>query len=728
MQRLYAVLAVVLVSVVMIGAASSAAFSPDAASAAAPSNPGWSIQYQAPAGLTLRGLKMVNTQVGYAVGGPDWGGQGNPLILKTTNGGQDWTQLSLPAFVAGWQGGIDCLSELHCLSVGTTGQAIRTTDGGVTWASSGMANGYGGYLYAAYWANSTTALAGGTNGRSFRSTNGGVSWTEFVPGGNVVIWEFQCFAATCYGAGNGASFAYSYNTGASWSRHFAPQFDLLGLSFLNTNTGWVSTAHGEIFYTTNGGQSWVSRASGINPSEKYLTNFYDIEMLDAQVGWVVGGLNDVSGRIYYTSNGGTTWAAQTIPATSFVWEVDFVDAAHGWAVTHDGKILAYTVPPEPTPTPTSTPTITPTPTATVPPTITPTPQSGTGHLAGTVFHDLNGNGQRNNGEPGLPGAGIQVRLSNGTVVANVVSVIDGGYAARDLAPQSYVLEVSGPPGYMSPAGTNPILTSVLAGQTTINDFPVVLLPPTPPPTPTPTLNVTTVARQVTAGTDDTHQRVTTGFNDIGALTVRLGRSGTYDLLSGFRFSNLQVPRHVRVVDASLEIYRTYQSGTDTVGMTMRAAAQDNVPNFQTQPPLNAPTTQAAATWEVSSTVPAGWLASPDLVDLVQEVVNRPGWQPGNALALLVSSDAGNTSYIDAISYDNNPNNSAWLEVSYAVCLPADVNCSCDVAVNDVQLVAARWGQTSASAGWHPVYDLVPDGVIDAADLAAAASAWGQWGC
>ncbi|QLQ07602.1 MAG: hypothetical protein HZY76_17355 [Anaerolineae bacterium] len=51
-----------------------------------------------------------------------------------------------------------------------------------------------------------------------------------------------------------------------------------------------------------------------------------------------------------------------------------------------------------------------------------------------------------------------------------------------------------------------------------------------------------------------------------------------------------------------------------------------------------------------------------------------------------------------------------------------------MAVRDVQLVAAHWGLTSASPQWRPVYDLVPDGMIDAADITAAASAWGQRGC
>lgn len=729
MRRSYHTVTVLLVVLLLVGTGSTiTAFSLPRTAAAAPATPAWTIQYQAPEGITLRGLKMLNTQVGYAVGGPDWGGQGNPYILKTTNGGTNWTRLDLPAFVNGWQGGIDCLSELHCLSVGTTGQAIRTTDGGTTWANSGMANGYGGYLYTAHWANSTTVLAGGTNGHSFRSTNGGVTWTEFLPGGYVVIWEFQCFGATCYGAGNGASFAYSFNTGASWSRRFAPQFDLLGLSFLNTNTGWVSAAHGEIYFTTDAGQSWVSRTSGINPNEKYNTNFYDIEMLNAQEGWVVGGLNDVSGRIYRTTNGGVAWAVQAIPATGFVWEVDFVDATHGWAVTHDGKILAYGEPQGPTPTPTPTSTATPTPTPTASPTATPTAQPGTGHLAGTVFHDRNGNGQREGDEPGLPGATVDVRLGGGTPVTVVVSGSDGAYAARNLTPQTYEVEVTPPAGFIALSGTNPALVPVTVGQTSLRDFPMIVPPPTPTPTVTPTPNVSSVQRQVAGGLDDTHQRVSTGYNDIGALTVRTGLASGHQLLSGFRFANVQIPSHVRVIDANLEVNRTYHAGSDAVNMTLRAAAQDSVPNFQTQPPLTVPTTQASVTWVISSTVPTGWLASPDLAGLVQEVVDRPGWQPGNALAVLLASDSSNTGYMDAISYDANPLNAARLQVDYAVCLAADVDCSCDVSVGDVQLVAARWGLTSSSPQWHPVYDLVPNGVIDAADITAAASGWGQWGC
>ena len=85
-------------------------------------------------------------------------------------------------------------------------------------------------------------------------------------------------------------------------------------------------------------------------------------------------------------------------------------------------------------------------------------------------------------------------------------------------------------------------------------------------------------------------------------------------------------------------------------------------------------------------------------------------------------------YCDAVSYEGNPTSAARLRISYALCRAADIDCSCQVAINDVQAVAAHWGLTSADPGWNRLYDLASNGVIEAADVIAAASAWGQTGC
>ncbi|MCQ8893230.1 MAG: PKD domain-containing protein [Methanolinea sp.] len=58
-----------------------------------------------------------------------------------------------------------------------------------------------------------------------------------------------------------------------------------------------------------------------------------------------------------------------------------------------------------TPTASPTPTLSPTPTTTATPTPTPTPSCGT--ISGIKYNDINGNGKRDPGEPGLPGWTMQ---------------------------------------------------------------------------------------------------------------------------------------------------------------------------------------------------------------------------------------------------------------------------------------------------------------------------------
>ena len=113
---------------------------------------------------------------------------------------------------------------------------------------------------------------------------------------------------------------------------------------------------------------------------------------------------------------------------------------------------------------------------------------------------------------------------------------------------------------------------------------------------------------------------------------------------------------------------------------------------------------------------------------MQEVVNRPAWQSGNALALLLTSDPANAGYFDTVAYEGNPVSAAKLRVTYAACLAADIDCSCQVGVNDVQAVAGHFGAVNSDPGWNRLYDLAPNGAIDVADVSAAAAAWGQLGC
>jgi len=92
-----------------------------------------------------------------------------------------------------------------------------------------------------------------------------------------------------------------------------------------------------------------------------------------------------------------------------------------------------TTSPTPTPTTTVSPTATPTLTPTVTPTPIPTPFCGT--ISGTKYNDLNGNGNRDPGEPGLAGWTIQIFRKSGIYWIYVTSATtgsDGSFIASGL--------------------------------------------------------------------------------------------------------------------------------------------------------------------------------------------------------------------------------------------------------------------------------------------------------
>jgi hypothetical protein len=93
------------------------------------------------------------------------------------------------------------------------------------------------------------------------------------------------------------------------------------------------------------------------------------------------------------------------------------------------------------------------------------------NIAGTVFNDLNSNGIRDAGEPGI--AAFTVLLKQGsTVVASAVTAADGGYALSSIGPGTYTLMEKPRHGFVitGPPGGSYTINAVSATNLTGQDF------------------------------------------------------------------------------------------------------------------------------------------------------------------------------------------------------------------------------------------------------------------
>ncbi|MBI3195675.1 MAG: hypothetical protein HYZ34_14595, partial [Ignavibacteriae bacterium] len=126
----------------------------------------------------------------------------------------------------------------------------------------------------------------------------------------------------------------THPTSAQWTtQNPKPSgYDLTGVSFIDTVTGWAVGKHGTILHTTNGGVEWVVQKTTTT------ADLYGVSFVNGSFGWAVGG----SGAILSTSNGGRAWYSQVSNITSYLNAVQFLDSLNGWAVGVSGKVLKTT--------------------------------------------------------------------------------------------------------------------------------------------------------------------------------------------------------------------------------------------------------------------------------------------------------------------------------------------------------------------------------------------------
>ena len=158
----------------------------------------------------------------------------------------------------------------------------------------------------------------------------------------------------------------------------------------------------------------------------------------------------------------------------------------------------------------------------------------------------------------------------------------------------------------------------------------------------------TVEKRVATSTDDAEE-FSAGSMYLNSTTLQMVLYSGGNQTVGMRWTSLAIPPGSTISAAYIQ-FTAKEAQSDSTYLYIRGQAADNPATFATGS-LNIssrPRTTATATWQPASwpTVGAATAAqrTPDLTAVIQEVVSRPGWASGNALAIVINGIGLRTAY------------------------------------------------------------------------------------
>lgn len=176
-------------------------------------------------------------------------------------------------------------------------------------------------------------------------------------------------------------------------------------------------------------------------------------------------------------------------------------------------------------------------------------------------------------------------------------------------------------------------------------------------------DVQNVISQISTGMDDVEESADSVMY-VDSSDLELVNDSNNQLI-GLRFS-LNVPKSAIVTEANLR-FTVDEVTLEETNLVIWAEASDDAAAFSTANGSISGRTSSVAT---STWSPTPWhnigeslaaQTSSNLSGLIQEIVNRPGWNPRNHLVLVITGTGVRT----AVSYEGDPGNAPLLSVKYS---------------------------------------------------------------
>lgn len=151
----------------------------------------------------------------------------------------------------------------------------------------------------------------------------------------------------------------------------------------------------------------------------------------------------------------------------------------------------------------------------------------------------------------------------------------------------------------------------------------------------------TITKTIARNSDDAEEDSTDGSVSTGSSDLEL-ITDNHDQYVGLRFQDLDIAQGATITEASLE-FEIDEAGTGSINLKISGQNVDDASTFTgtTHDVSGRAKTSAYVTWNITDN-PAvnAKLDSPDIKTVVQEIVNRAGWAPGNDMAFILEKSSG----------------------------------------------------------------------------------------
>jgi len=172
----------------------------------------------------------------------------------------------------------------------------------------------------------------------------------------------------------------------------------------------------------------------------------------------------------------------------------------------------------------------------------------------------------------------------------------------------------------------------------------------------------TVTNQISQSTDDAEEFLSNRSVNLTGQGLGIGTEEGNAQLIGLRFTNINIPKNSTITNAYIE-FTSLSTNSYAVSTRIFGIAEDNpgtftssTGNISAKPQTNFSVSWDIPKWEANSTY-----QSPNVAAIIQEIVNRASWAPGNAMGFIVRESQNIRS---AISYDKNPSQAPRLVIEY----------------------------------------------------------------